>query len=224
MAIVVLALSAPVSAQNYLPGAMQNLFDAINTPSQMALYNLCEKYRGTGSREEMSYCYGNRFGAGGYRGNRFRLGQYGTRPYGYGNGFERIENETPGKCVERTTKAFRKSKTDVDPALVLAACMGMPPPPPEREPYRDTEMRSSYEAPQQPAQRVPEHASSNRPPVRTFGVLPSGVFSDSENLYNGSLFAISVHVNGQLIGQLASKQLVSLTSLPTGTINVFLVN
>lgn len=140
-----------------------------------------------------------------------RPNQYGYNGYGaYGVTVVRNDRETPGKCVERATKAFKKAKVAFDPALVMAGCTGsnVPAPPPQ-----STEQQGM------------ERTSQQAPPVPQSN-FPKGVFKDHRKgmLCNNSDSAVAILIDGTVVGQLGAGQQVALASLPAGKIEFQRIN
>jgi hypothetical protein len=249
VAVVVLALTTPVSAQSDFEFAFQNTLNSVTGPLRQMGQNLCANSLGTGNGMEASWCYGavinpmtgrvegfnpnsvagqqaRRYASNGYSHRRPSVGRqilgsllgrnqypYGYNGYGaYGLTIVRDDTETPGKCVERTTKAFKKAKVVVDPALIIAGCTGSNVPAPSTQPMEQEIEQTSYQT--LPNQAVPQ------------GNYPKGIFKDLRKgvLCNNTDAAVTILIDGTPVGQLGAGKQVSLASLPNGKLEFQRIN
>ena len=161
VAITLLALTTPVSAQ--IPQRMLDNLQYSVTGPLIDGYN-----RGFGRYNPIigynRYGYGNRYGYN----YGYGYGGRGLTIIGGGN-----DIETPGKCVERMTKAFKKNKMVINSTAILAACSNnVPPPPPEDTSSLETRVAFEEQSSSQPPVQV---VTTRRQPERTYGTLPQGI-------------------------------------------------
>ncbi len=143
---------------------------------------------------------------------------YGYGGYGaYGVTIVRNDNETPGKCIERATKALKKTKAVFDRALttlIMAGCTGSNVPPPPQSPEQEMKQESQPTLTSWQNQSVPQ---SN---------FPRGIFKDTSRglLCNNTDRAVAILIDGTIVGQLGAGLQAPLASIPSGKLEFQRIN